>query len=88
MTLLKIDVPMIKKGLIAGFILSFIDIIKELPMTLLLRQFNVQTLSTLIYTYISNEDISKASFASLTLIIISVIFIVVFKSLGRKKDVS
>ena len=88
MTLLKIDVPMIKKGLIAGFILSFIDIIKELPMTLLLRPFNVQTLSTLIYTYISNEDISKASFASLTLIIISGIFIVVFKSLGRKKDVS
>jgi iron(III) transport system permease protein len=88
MTLLKIDIPMIKKGLIAGFILSFIDIIKELPMTLLLRPFNVQTLSTLIYTYISNEDISKASFASLTLIMISVIFILVFKSLGRKKDVS
>jgi iron(III) transport system permease protein len=88
MTLLKIDIPMIKKGLIAGFILSFIDIIKELPMTLLLRPFNVQTLSTLIYTYISNEEISKASFASLTLIMISVIFILVFKSLGRKKDVS
>lgn len=88
MTLLKIDVPMIKKGLIAGFILSFIDIIKELPMTLLLRPFNVQTLSTLIYTYISNEDISKASFASFTLILISVIFIIVLNALGRKKDVS
>lgn len=88
MTLLKIDIPMIRRGLIAGFILSFIDIIKELPMTLLLRPFNVQTLSTLIYTYINNEDISKASFASLTLIIISVIFIIAFKSLGRKKNVS
>lgn len=87
-TLLKIDIPMIRKGLIAGFILSFIDIIKELPMTLLLRPFNIQTLSTLIYTYINNEDISKASFASLTLILISGAFIIVFKSLGRKKDVS
>ena len=83
-TLLRIDIPMIKKSLIAGFILSFIDIIKELPLTLLLRPFNVQTLSTLIFTYMNNEDINKASFASLTLILLSFICILIVTSLGRK----
>lgn len=79
---------MIKKGLFAGFILSFIDIIKELPMTLLLRPFNVQTLSTLIFTSINNEDISKASFASLLLIILSSVLIILLQSFGRKNNVS
>lgn len=87
-TLVFIDIPMIKKGLFAGFILSFIDIIKELPMTLLLRPFNVQTLSTLIFTSINNEDISKASFASVLLIILSSVLIILLQSFGRKNNVS
>lgn len=87
-TLVFIDMPMIKKGLFAGFILSFIDIIKELPMTLLLRPFNVQTLSTLIFTSINNEDISKASFASVLLIILTSVLIILLQSFGRKNNVS
>lgn len=87
-TLVFIDIPMIKKGLFAGFILSFIDIIKELPMTLLLRPFNVQTLSTLIFTSINNEDISKASFASVLLIILTSVLIILLQSFGRKNNVS
>lgn len=70
-TLIFIDIPMIRKGLIAGFIISFIDIAKELPMTLLLRPFNVQTLSTLTFTYINNEDIAKASLPSFALVLMS-----------------
>ena len=87
-TLVFIDMPMIKKGLFAGFILSFIDIIKELQMTLLLRPFNVQTLSTLIFTSINNEDISKASFASVLLIILTSVLIILLQSFGRKNNVS
>jgi iron(III) transport system permease protein len=87
-TLVFIDIPMIKKGLYAGFILSFIDIIKELPMTLLLRPFNVQTLSTLIFTSINNEDISKASFASVLLIILTSVLIISLQRFGRKNNVS
>ncbi len=87
-TLLSVDIPMIKRGLIAGFILSFIDIIKELPITLLLRPFNVQSLSTLIFTYINNEDISKASTASLLLVMITGILIIILQSFGKGKNVS
>lgn len=70
-TLYFIDVPMIKNGLIAGFIISFIDISKELPMTLLLRPYNMQTLSTLTFTYMNNEDITRASLPSLAMIFIA-----------------
>lgn len=87
-TLWFVDVPMIKKGLIAGFIISFIDISKELPMTLLLRPFNMQTLSTLTFTYINNEDIQGASLPSLALILISMVFIYMLSGKNRQTYVS
>ncbi|MGA0351855.1 MAG: ABC transporter permease [Acholeplasmataceae bacterium] len=82
-TLWFVDVPMIKKGLIAGFLISFIDISKELPMTLLLRPFNMQTLSTLTFTHINNEDIQGASLPSLALILISMVFIYMLSGKNR-----
>lgn len=75
---------MIKKRLIAGFIIRFVDIAKELPMTLLLRQYNTQTVSTLTFTYVNNEDIAGASLPSLVMIILSAILILILTS--KRKD--
>jgi len=87
-TLFLIDVPMIKKGFIAGFIISFVDIVKELPMTLLLRPFNMQTLSTLTYTYMNNEDIIGASLPSLAIVIVSMALILILTRKRKEHYVS
>jgi iron(III) transport system permease protein len=74
-TLVTVDMPLIKPGLITAFIIVFIDIIKELPLTLILRPTNYNTLATKVYTYANDEMIHEASAPSLVLIIISTVLI-------------
>lgn len=74
-TLLKIDIPMIKSGLIGAFIIVFIDMLKELPLTLILRPTNYDTISTRVYTYASDEMIQEASGPALIIVVISAILI-------------
>ncbi|MFK5884023.1 MAG: iron ABC transporter permease [Candidatus Izemoplasma sp.] len=76
-TLLKIDIPLIKLGLQSAFIIVFIDILKELPLTLILRPTNYDTISTRVYTYASDEMIHEASMPALIIIIISTVLIFV-----------
>jgi len=54
----KVELPVIKGSLVTGFILTFIDILKELPLTLLLRPFNFNTLATRSYEYANDERIN------------------------------
>jgi iron(III) transport system permease protein len=87
--LIRIDLPLIYPGLISAFILIFIDIIKELPLTLILRPTNYHSLSTLIYVYARDEMIQHAGVASLLLILIASILIVMLTQYrkGMFKDV-
>lgn len=72
-TLLKIDLPLVRSGLIVGFILVFVDIIKELPLTLILRPFDYNTLSTKIYELASIELIQESAMYILSIILICAI---------------
>ncbi len=74
-TLLRIDIPMIYPGIISALILVFIDVMKELPLTLILRPTNYDSLATLVYVYTSNEMIQEASTPSLILIMIASLLI-------------
>ncbi|PKK94151.1 MAG: iron ABC transporter [Tenericutes bacterium HGW-Tenericutes-6] len=74
-TLFKIDIPLIYPGMITAFILAFIDILKELPLTLILRPANYDSLATLVYVYVQNEMIQEAAVPSLLLIMIAGLFI-------------
>lgn len=76
-TLLKIELPMLWRSLLAGFILVFIDVLKELPLTLLLRPFNYDSLATLVYVYAGDERIHEASIPSLAIVAISLIAVIV-----------
>jgi len=75
-TLLKVDLPLIKSGVLAGFILVFIDILKELPATLILRPFNYETLATKTYELASIEMVQESSIYALSIIIVSIVPIV------------
>ena len=69
----KIHMPIMKTTLITSFILVFVDIVKELPATLILRPFNFDTLAINIYELASSEQLSYIASPSLILIIISLI---------------
>ncbi|MTI61777.1 MAG: iron ABC transporter permease [Firmicutes bacterium] len=85
----KIDLPMIKPAVISGFLLVLIEILKELPLTLILRPFNFNTLATRAYEYANDEMIHEASLSSLFLIVICVFMVYILQNIGKrgKRDV-
>ncbi|MRH41542.1 ABC transporter permease subunit [Aquibacillus halophilus] len=83
-TFFKVDVPMVKGAIFGGFILVFIDILKELPLTMLLQPFNFFTLATRAFRYANDEMVSEAASASLIIIFISGICIYFFHKISEK----
>ncbi|WP_369404828.1 ABC transporter permease [Piscibacillus salipiscarius] len=74
----RVDIKLIRGAIFGGFILAFIDILKELPLTLILRPFNFETLATNAFNYATNEMIQKAAVPSILIILISALSIYVF----------
>ncbi len=85
-TFFKVDLPLIKGAVLAGCILTFMEIVKELPLTLLLRPFNFETLATKAYQYASDEQIHQASVPSLLIIGIGILSVAFYHRLGEKKS--
>ena len=71
-SLFYINLPMLKKPLLLTCLIVFIDIAKELPLTLILRPFNFDTLATLTYDLINQAQFFQSSLPSLLIIFISV----------------
>ena len=85
-TFLLIDLPMIAPSILAAFSLVFVDIVKELPLALLLRPFNFHTLSTKVFEYANDEMIIEASIPSLIIILLSFMTILVLYKMLDKED--
>jgi len=82
-TFLRIELPLLRGALFSGFILTFVEIVKELPLTLLLRPFNFDTLATRTYQYAMDERIYEAALPSLFLIGIGLVSVIVIHTLGK-----
>ncbi|MGN7678562.1 MAG: ABC transporter permease [Anaplasma sp.] len=54
-TCINVHIPMIKKSVMVGFLLVFVDTIKELSATLIIRPFNFETMATRIYELVGDE---------------------------------
>ena len=60
-TLRRVHLPMIRASVLTAALLVFVDVMKELPMTLLLRPFNFHTLATRVYEYAADELLEEAA---------------------------
>lgn len=86
-SLLRIEAPLIKRSLLAAALLFFVDVVKELPLTLILRPFNTGTLAIRTFELATSERLVEASVPALLLILLSTIpSIAAFKLLGRKEN--
>ncbi len=83
-TLWKIDIPLIKNSIAGAILLAFVDILKELPLTLILRPFNFHTLATKAFDMATNEMIAESANASLIVVLTGVIPIILLNSMIRK----
>ena len=85
----KVHLPINKTAVLIAFILCFVDIIKELPITLILRPFNFDTLAVRTYEYAIEEMIAKSSIYSLVIILFgSVLLIFLRKIINKSVNVS
>jgi len=83
-TIRRVNLPLIKKGMLTAFILVFIEAMKELPTALLLRPFNFETLATYVYQFVSDEMIEHAALPALLIVLMGLIpFIVVNRLLEK-----
>lgn len=82
----RAEFPLLKGALLGGMILTFVEVAKELPLALLLRPFNFDTLATKAYQYASDERIFSAAAPSLFIIAVSLVSIVLLHNVGRRGE--
>ena len=69
----RIHLPLLRPSLIAAVLLVFVDTMRELPATLLLRPFNFDTLATRVYWLASDEKLAEAASAALVIIALGIV---------------
>ena len=86
-TLWRVDLPLLKGGLVAAFIIVFIDVLKELPLTLILRPTNYDTLASYVFVFAREEMIQETAIPSLTIIFLAIGAIVALTHVKENKGV-
>ena len=67
-TLLRVHLPLLRGSVLTAALLVFIDVMKELPATLVMRPFNFDTLATTAYTLASDERLAEAATPALAIV--------------------
>lgn len=76
-TLWRVHLPLLLPALGAAGLLVFVDSMKELPATLLLRPFNFETLATHVYAFAALEQIESGALGALTIVLAGLVPLVV-----------
>ena len=81
-----IYLPLLKGSLLAAGMLTFVDCMKELPMTLILRPPDFNTLATQVWQYAEDEQFAAAAPAALIIVLLGIVAVVVANhALGRAR---
>ncbi len=73
----KIHLPIMRGSLLTALLLVFVDVLKELPATLVLRPFDFNTLAIRAYELASDERLSEASIPSLAIVVAGLIPVII-----------
>ena len=79
--LLSVHLPVLRGTLVAAALLVFVDVVKELPATLILRPFGFETLAVRVYQLASDERLAEASSGALAIIFIGLLPVAIFSRL-------
>jgi iron(III) transport system permease protein len=72
-TFLKVHLPLLRASVLSAVLLVFVDVLKELPATLILRPFNFNTLAVRSYEMASDERLSDAAFPALAIVLVGLL---------------
>jgi iron(III) transport system permease protein len=80
-----IHFPLLKRSLLTAGLFVFVDVMKELPATLLLRPFNFDTLAVATYQLAADERLAELALPSLTIVLAGLVPVII---LSRAMSVS
>jgi iron(III) transport system permease protein len=72
-TLSAIHTPLMASGLLTAALMVFVDVMKELPATLIVRPFNFDTLAVRVYHLASDERLAEAAAPALAIVLVGLI---------------
>ena len=76
---------MLRGSLLTALLLVFVDVLKELPTTLILRPFNFNTLAVRTYELASDERLAEAALPALAIVAIGLLPVILLtRSMGRE----
>ena len=84
---LRVDLPTLAPSIAAAATLVFVEIIKELPATLLLRPLGVETLATLVYAKANSALFAEAALPALAIVATGMVPVVLATQLGARRKV-
>lgn len=85
-SLRRVHLPLLRRGLLTAGLLVFIDVMKELPATLVMRPFNFDTLATQAYTLATDERLAEASTATLAIVAVGLLpLFVLCRQIARER---
>ena len=82
----RVHAPLLRRTTVAALLLVFVDVMKELPATMVLRPFNSDTLAVVAYQLARDERLGEAALPSLALVLVGLIPVVMLsRTLGRQR---
>ena len=82
----KIHVPLMKSSVLTALLIVFVDVLKELPATLILRPFNFNTLAVRAFELASDERLADAAPASLMIVLVGLAPVILLsRSIGSNQ---
>ncbi|MCP5228843.1 iron ABC transporter permease [Accumulibacter sp.] len=85
-TLRRVHLPILRGSLFTAGLLVFVDVMKELPATLVMRPFDFDTLATQAYTLASDERLAEAASASLAIVAVGLLpLIAMSRQISRRR---
>ena len=88
-TLRRVHLPVLRGSVLTAALLVFVDVMKELPATLVMRPFNFDTLATQTYTFAADERLGEAAVVSLAIVLVGLLPLVVLaRQIGKGQKVS
>ena len=86
--MVRVHSPLIKRSILAALLLVFVDVMKELPVTLVMRPFNTDTLAVMAYQLARDERLGEAALPSLALVLAGLIPVILLSRAMRTHQAS
>jgi iron(III) transport system permease protein len=82
----EVHYPLLKGPAVAAALLVFVDVMKELPATLVLRPFNSDTLAVVTYQLARDERLGEAALPALALVLVGLIPVILLSRTLRDES--